>query len=542
MFVQENTKSNQKLSIMKRTLLSFVAVLALTFVTYAQWTEQASGFATASRGIQDICTVDANIVWAVAYDGASPTSPCVDYTKTVNGGALWTAGTVTPAVGTSIANITAIDENNAWTIHYYQSGSGTLDGVYHTSDGGATWTHQTTATFSNANSFPDCIWFWDVNNGYCMGDPINNDFEIYTTTDGGTTWVQVPGANIPNNLSGEYGVVGYQSIVGDNVWFGTNKGRIYKSTDKGLNWTVSAITGWSAKYVEPRFKDAMNGLAQDKSENTTGALVETSDGGETWTAITATGNTFTNDYAYVPGTPNTYVSTGADVDNDAAGVTYSFDGGHTWLDMTATLGTQFLATGWVNDSTGWAGGFNEDASTGGMYKFDGKLAEPIADFMTADTALTLGGQAHFTNLSTGSPTTFTWTFDGGVPGSSTLKNPPAVLYNTPGDFDVTLAVTSDFGTNTTVKAGYIHVGGVGISNQTKSTIMIFPNPATDFVSIQSNDNIVEVQLFNLIGQEVITKSVDSKKISLNISSLTTGVYTLKIVMNDGYINKKIVVK
>ena len=532
-----------KTKTMKKTLLSLIAVLVLTLGSYAQWVEQASGFATASRGIQDMQVVDANTVWATAYDGATPTNACSDFTRTINGGALWTAGTVTGSTGTSIANITAISATEAWTCHYYPSGTGTKDGIYHTTDGGATWTQQTTATFSNASSFPDCAWFWDANNGYCVGDPINGDFEIYTTSNGGTTWTLVAGANIPNPVSGEFGVVGYQSVVGNTVWFGTNKGRIYKSIDKGLNWTVSQITvsGWAAKYVEPRFKDALHGIAMDKSQGTTGALVETSDGGTTWTAITATGHTFTNDFAYIPGSPNTYVTTGADATNSAAGVTYSFDGGHTWLDMTATIGTQFLATTWLNDSTAWAGGFNADATTGGMYVFQGALAQPVSGFSSPDTALMLGGQAHFTNTSTGHPTTYAWTFTGGTPSSSALQTPPTITYSTPGDFDVKLVVTNDYGSNTKIQTGYVHVGGVGINEHSRTSVSIFPNPASAFTNITANGNIREVQVFNLVGQVVLSQTIGSKSATLNTSALPTGVYSVKVTLNEGSVTKKLVV-
>jgi len=41
-----------------------------------------------------------------------------------------------------------------------------------TTDGGWHWNRQVTASFSNANSFPDCIHFFNENEGWCMGDPI----------------------------------------------------------------------------------------------------------------------------------------------------------------------------------------------------------------------------------------------------------------------------------------------------------------------------------------------------------------------------------
>ena len=221
-----------------------------------------------------------------------------------------------------------------------------------------------------------------------------------------------------NALSGEYGIIGYYSAVGDIVWFGTNKGRVFKSIDNGHNWTVSQVTGWTAKYVQPFFRDAMNGIVQDKSNGTTGAMMKTTDGGATWSAITTTGQVFTNDMAYVPGTASTWVTTGAAT--GMTGVTYCWDDCVTWKDMAATLGTQFLATTWKNASTAWAGGFNTDATTGGMFKFTSLLQQP--DFTAPVTNVAQGGSVSYSITAGAHPSsTVKWTFAGGTPATSTSR-------------------------------------------------------------------------------------------------------------------------
>jgi PKD repeat protein len=528
---------------MKKSLLSLIVLLAMSAGAFAQltyWTEQNSGLAD-SRGITDMFAVDANIVWAAAYDGTAPTNACVDFTRTTNGGNTWTAGTITPATGTSIANITAVDGTHAWAITYYPSGSGTKDGVYYTSNGGTTWTQQTTATFSNASSFPDCVHFFDLNNGWCMGDPINGHFEQYTTTDGGTTWTLVAAATNPAPLSGEFGVVGYYSAVGNTIWFGTNMGRIYKSTDKGYTWTVATCTPLNNKYIQPFFKDQDFGLTMDKDNGTTGMLAMSINGGTTWTARNNAGNTFTNDMAYLPGTESSWVTTGADATNGAAGVTYSFDDGATWTDITETIGIQFLATAWVNDSTGWAGSFVASGA-GGMYKFNGVLAPPATAFTASDTAIALNQTVTFTDQSTGGATAWLWTFEGGVPATSNVKTPPPILYSTSGAHNVTLKATNIWGAKTLVKTGYIVVGGVGVNEVPASAVTIYPNPVKDVMNINSDYTMQQVQLFNMMGQQVMNQISDSKNLTLNTSNLNAGIYTLKVKVAGGYVNKKVVIE
>ena len=526
---------------MKKILLSFVAIMALTLAVNAQWIDEASGFSAASHGIRNICPVSSQVLWAAAYDGSGAAAPVQDITKTINGGTLWTPHTIPGITNLDIANIVAVDDMKAWTCMYPPAATTTGQGIYKTTDGGVTWTHQASALFTNASSFADFVYFWDQNLGYCVGDPINGKFEIYTTDDGGTTWTAIPAANSPAPVSGEYGVIGYFCVVGDITWFGTNKGRIYKSIDNGHNWTVAQIPGWTAKYAQPFFKDNMIGYAGDRSSTTTGGLAKTTDGGTTWTVATTTGNVFTNDMWYIPGTASTWITSGAaaQATPPATGITYSFDDGTTWNDMASTIGTQYLAMAWVNDSTGWAGGFNADATTGGMSKFNSILAQ--CDFTASNVAIPKGGSITYTiTAGVHSTSTVSWTCPGGTPATSTSKH-PTIVYNTPGTYNVTLTATNSWGNTTKVKTGLIYVGGVGINEHSQAIVSVFPNPVHGMLNIQGSQNIQEVKIINMVGEVVFTQAADAAELSVNTAGLKSGVYNLQLKMADGFMNKKIVV-
>ena len=529
---------------MKKILLSVFAVMALALITNAQcpFVEQSTGFTAPSRGINSVCAVDDQVVWATAYDGSGSSAPCQDFTRTTNGGTSWTPGTISGITHLDIAMVSAVDDMNAWVAVFPPASNSTNQGIYHTSDGGASWARQTTAEYTNASSFCNIVHFWDANTGWCQGDAINGDFEMYTTVNGGTTWTLVPGANIPDPLSGEWGVVGYYSVVDDIVWYGTNVGRVYKSIDKGLNWTVSDVPPFTGLYIQPFFRSEDVGLCMDKDASTTGDLTISTDGGTTWAALSTTGTNYSNDLGYVPGTPSTWVSTGAA--EGLSGVTYTYDDGSNWTEWLDCQGVQFLATDWIDTETGWAGSFNTDASAGGMWNFTGNLVPPIAptaDFEADLTSVMLGESVTFTDLSTGDPTSWAWTFDGGLPGTSYIQVPPMVQYNTPGSFDVTLAVTNTNGTDTKTLEDYIYVGGVGIGDNKQVTVAIYPNPVQDVLNIKGAASIQEVQIINLVGQVVYTQKVDNDFLKLNLSNLRSGIYNLKVKIADGFINKKIVV-
>ena len=359
---------------MKKTVLTAFAVAALGLQAMAQgsafWTPQPLNFAATSRGIRDIDITSATNAWAITYDGSpggTTNPPVQDFARTING-TTWTTGTIPNATAYAFSNLSAVDANNAW-VAMYNDASGSGGRIYKTADGGVTWTQQGSTLFANANSFLNIVHMFDLNNGWAQGDPINGEFEMYTTTNGGTTWTAVPGANIPNPVSGEFGTVDVYTTVGNNIiYFGTNKGRVFKSTDAGVTWTVTGNTTLT-QVEDLAFSSPTNGIIIQGDD-----LMKTTDGGTTWTAVAYTGKIYGNDLKFVPGTGNTYVSTGAgDVALGLSGSSYSKDGGLTWVDYDN--GFQRTALDFFSPTVGYAGGFS--SATTGMFKFTGTVVSGI---------------------------------------------------------------------------------------------------------------------------------------------------------------------
>jgi len=334
------------------------------------WIVQASAFAAQYRGIMGMCIVDPTTVWASAFDGSGSGATLQEFTKTVDGGNTWVADTITGVTGFGIGNISALNSQQAWATLYNASTSGGGK-IMVTSDGGSTWTQQPTATFTGTSAFPDVVYFFDQNNGCCIGDPNGGYFEIYTTTDGGTTWVRVAQADIPANNTSEMGWTGVFDAVGDTIWFGTNQGRIYKSTDKGYHWTV--VSAGTADCSRISMADGMNGLMEYIAiDQTSGAITafklrRTTDGGATWADVTpSSGTLFESDISAVPGHPGFYVSIGGNTAAGLHGSSYSTNYGDTWTLLDTV---QYTCVKFISPTTGWAGGFNLNSSQEGMYKW-----------------------------------------------------------------------------------------------------------------------------------------------------------------------------
>lgn len=357
-----------------------VTLFASLLSVYAQWTVQNSGFTTASRGIRNISIVDANVVWATAYDGSAAGANIQEFTKTSNGGTTWTPGTINIGSSSSgIAMVHALDINTAW-IAVFPNAAGQSQGIYKTTNGGGTWTRQNTAAFTGTSAFANVVYFFDANNGVCMGDPNGGYFEIYTTTNGGTNWVRVPQANIPANLTDEYGYTSqiYTCGDGNTVWFTTNMGRIYRSSNRGLNWVVfqSPLTdfGGSGESGDISFKDANNGFLINN-----GALYwTTTDGGANWNLDFAnSGTIFPGGVAAVPGTDAVFTVGAA---TGASGSSYSLNGFQPSPDFVDVDAIQHLGVVFLNNTTGWSGGFNTSATVGGMFKWTTPVVSVTSEF------------------------------------------------------------------------------------------------------------------------------------------------------------------
>ena len=377
---------------MKKLLLTGFALVSMASVAQNTWIPQGTKLPT-SFAPREIAVVNANVVWTSVSDGSGGGTYPKSFLRTLDGGTTWTPGTVTgpPAVAL-VGDIHALDANTAWVVTAPSSGTNG-NGIYKTTNGGTSWVRQ--SVYSTA-SFGNIVQFWDANNGVTIGDPATNStskFEIFTTSNGGTTWTL--NANAPLAAGGGYGLTGIKAVSGNSIWFGTTTGKIARSNDRGLTWSIffspaldfgggAAGGGVDGSSAVMAYKDTTNGLLVTVDGAVTGgtataALYSSADGGATWAPITPTGPWYYGDITYVPGTANTYVSTGiTNADVTMTGSSYTTDGGLTWTEIDN--GTQRGTVKFLNSTTGWAGDFS-DGPTGveGMLKFSGDLNLGVSD-------------------------------------------------------------------------------------------------------------------------------------------------------------------
>jgi len=83
---------------------------------------------------------------------------------------------------------------------------------------------------------------------------------------------------------------------------------------------------------------------------------------------------------------------------------------------------------------------------------------------------------------------------------------------------------------------------VGFNDPNASKLSLYPNPATEVVNVKSTSTINTIEVMNYVGQMVFTMNdVNSKTAKVNVTTMRSGVYFVKVTTLDGTRTTKITV-
>lgn len=520
--------------------------------------------------------------------------------KTTDGGNNWAPIWPTSGSIDGVEGIWFLNENVGFA-------AGWNNYFIKTTDGGQTWTE--------VNIGGEYVWywqdvvFWDDNNGVATAMVMDDGEAVFITSDGGNNWVRATSGTLDNIVRVCY--------VNQNTLFAIGlMGNVYKSTDKGYNWTNTHTLSGFMMGIE--FADENFGIIGAEER-----MYYTTDGGETWTMY-YTGyehfygvKAFSNGTAYWAGTERIYKTT-----DYGQNIEMEFDGGYNFASFYRVRST--------DNGTLFASG------SGGTIVKKAAGSLPLqADFSASETTIDVGESVTFTDLSQGNILEWNWLFPGGTPSSSNEQN-PVITYNEPGTFDVSLTVSDNNGTDvlhipnmitvvqpntlipdfeadkyfagthepvtftdlsegnitqwnwvfeggtpatsteqhpvviyeeygtydvtltisdgvnsaTLTKEDMIDIGCINVPTNSLSTFSLYPNPASQTVSISLNQTLepnTMLVLFNAQGQSVYTKynlKCDAKEmIQVALPKLPAGYYTLGIGNSvKGFIYQNLIIK
>ncbi len=103
-------------------------------------------------------------------------------------------------------------------------------------------------------------------------------------------------------------------------------------------------------------------------------------------------------------------------------------------------------------------------------------------------------------------------------------------------------VASNVDPDTKSLVWYKNLTYLGMEDQPLQSLSLYPNPVTNVLQINNPNNAVikQIQVYNLLGKEVIQVQGNSK--TINVSNLQSGVYFVKLITQEGVKTAKIIKK
>jgi PKD repeat protein len=380
-----------------------------------------------------------NASWVTPYmlDPVTPDTIYLGTTRiwrSTNRGTSWTSISSTLGGGTMVS--LAVGKNDNSVIN---AGAGSSR-VFRSTDTGGSWVDV-------RGNLPGSHTVNDIE--VDPADPLHVYLAISGTTDpnvwysaaGGTTWTSAT-----NGLPG---------VTANSVLVVPGPYRIYVGTDIGV---FRSDAGDAGPYLPDMAGMALGVAVTDLEHNpTTGTLTAGTWGRGAWQSF-ATCAPPAADFTGSPtsGTPPLSVTFTDQSTNAPTSWAWDFGDGGTSTSQNPTH--VYGAVGTYTVSLTASNSCGADTETKVGYVTVSTCPLPSTDFSGTPTSGTAPLTVAFTDLTSGSPASWSWAFGDG--GTSAVQSPTHV-YTAPGTYDVSLTTTNACGADTETKLGYITVTGAG---------------------------------------------------------------------------------
>jgi PKD repeat protein/photosystem II stability/assembly factor-like uncharacterized protein len=270
---------------------------------------------------------------------------------------------------------------------------------------------------------------------------------LWKSTNGGVSWTKI------STLTNTANVTTFAVSPANNqvIWL-SKPGGLYKTSNGGTTWvTVSNVPPGTITGIACSNTDANKAWITYSGFNNSNKVFQTNDQGGSWINLSASiPNIPVNCIAY-QNNSNDAIYIGTDV-----GAFYKDAGLNIWQPFSNGLPNVIVtqlsihyATNTIRASTYGRGMWESGLYTAGSYP-------PASAFGSSLNIACPGAAVQFNDFSAGQPTSWNWSFPGGNPSASTVQN-PTVIYNTPGNYPVTLITTNGIGADTLTSTNFISI-------------------------------------------------------------------------------------
>lgn len=333
------------------------------------------------------------------------------------------------------------NNNNMWCSRY--------DGdLYRSINGGGSWS--STGAISET-----CPWVTEWNENPVTANTLYAGCaNVWRSTNGGVSWTK------PGNVAGTSTVTITSIAVSPantQVIWTAKGGTLYKTINGGTTWTaITTLPSGTITDIVCHNTDVNKAWVCFSGYSNANKVFQTTNQGTSWTNLSASLpnipiNCMANDKN---GNDAIYVGTDAGVffKDATLSVWQPFNGSPVTGELPNVVVSQleiFYSGSKLRASTYGRGMWESGFYVPGAYA-------PDANFGADKLIGCPGLGVQFTDYSAGVPTSWSWSFPGGSPSSSTAQN-PFVAYNTPGTYAVTLTATNGNGTDSQTFTNYITI-------------------------------------------------------------------------------------
>jgi photosystem II stability/assembly factor-like uncharacterized protein len=428
--------------------------------------------------------------------------------RSTNYGSNWTQVGTTGGGGTIVEF--AIAPSNNQVIYVLYAGS-----IRKTINGGTTWTNVTNGVSGGQFTFitidpTDPNTAWVTVSGYTAGS------KVFQTMDGGATWMNIS-SNLPN-LPANCSV--YEPGSNDRIYIGMDVGVYYKD-NSSTNWTLYNTSLPNAAIMDMEMSPAAPGKIYAATYGR--GVYEAS----VIPVTTVPTPSFSFNGSLCAGTSKTFIDNSSNTPTS-----------WSWT-VTPNVGVTFNSTTvqtptvtFANPGTYTVSFMSSNSFGAGPVNTQTISVATTPSIVLSVSSLTVCDQDPF-NVTASGATTYTWSNGGGTSATAT--------YVPSGDWTYTVT-GSNSGCLSTATLNIVNVQCVGVIElgANNASFNVYPNPATDNISLQMNSpkNVdVTIELYDVSGKLIIKQnasfSKDKPEHKLNIASLANGIYSLKVVSKEG---------
>ena len=114
------------------------------------------------------------------------------------------------------------------------------------------------------------------------------------------------------------------------------------------------------------------------------------------------------------------------------------------------------------------------------------------------------------------------------------------IYSVPSNvYQIAIEGEANYGYSTVVDYFTIN-GTLSLNKIDNNPIKMYPNPTSQTLNLSHTSSITNVRILNVLGQEVLVKTMDSNEITLDVTNLQTGTYMVEITAQDGRSVQKLI--